>query len=1024
MRTKLYFVITLLAFFALAALPNSFAQLEVPLADVPFDTTNIPEPVPPPAAVRDFFQLDPYYQQWINIRGFPVLASAEVRPYTVKEVAWTIGQMIGHRPDILRAMAQNRARFAIVPHNKHLPEIPEYDFGRLDFFWEMRARGVGGRITSSPEENIICGDRNYCYAEVIHEFAHQVHDYGLGNWGIQGVDPTFDKRLETLYNMAKGEGLYQNRYAGSNRMEYWAEGVGSWFNGPHPANVAHTRSALKEYDPHLANLLTEVFGDDDWRYTPPATRIHLPHLQGFDPQEAPRYQRPARLLKLETQLRDPDSDGDGKWVNLKLHDPSELPRLLNSAGKNNNSTDFLFVNLTRTDLSLYFFHVEGKKSLYQHSTTNDVLHVPTWVGAIWLIQDHTGKDLAVFRAEEQVGRVLIGGPPSQEVLDVNSDGIVDLLDLTPIASRYGHRGENPADINIDRIVNIVDVLLVAGSVAALPRQVVETFKATEVQKWLTDAKQLDIADEYQQKGIVVLEHLLAEIAFLSTPKEAAGQSETVFHGHTDIVWSVAFSPDGQTLASSGWDNKIRLWNAETKQHEITLIERAEIMTVAFSPNGQTLVSGNWDAAVRLWDPSTGEIKKTLIGHSDGIESIVFSPDGATLASGSADGTIRLWDTSTGTLKRTLTGQGRMRSVAFSPDGATLASGSSDHTIQLWNPDTGELKRTLTGHTDWVEGLAFSPDGNTLASGGGGTRDRTLRLWNPHNGQEIRKFTGYTGQVSGIAFSPDGRLLASGSWGPKIRLWNTETGKDENALAGHTRGVISVAFSPDGRLLVSGGEDGTVRLWDVSTLLEPRRDSDVNGDGVVNILDLVLVASNFGQTGENIADVNGDGIVNIVDLVLVAGEMGTGADAPSVHLSTLDILTAADVQNWLTQAQHLDLTDATSQRGILRLQQLLAALIPKQTALLPNYPNPFNPETWIPYHLAKPADVKVRIYAADGALVRTLALGYQVAGIYERRNRAAYWDGKNEVGEKVASGIYFYTLFANDFTATRKMLILK
>ena len=121
MRTKLYFVITLLAFLALAALPNSFAQLEVPLADVPFDIVNIPEPTPPPAAVRDFFELDPYYQQWINVRGFPVLASAEVRPYTVKEVAWTIGQMVGHRPDILRAMAQNRARFSIVPHNKHLP---------------------------------------------------------------------------------------------------------------------------------------------------------------------------------------------------------------------------------------------------------------------------------------------------------------------------------------------------------------------------------------------------------------------------------------------------------------------------------------------------------------------------------------------------------------------------------------------------------------------------------------------------------------------------------------------------------------------------------------------------------------------------------------------------------------------------------------------------------------------------------------------------------------------------------------
>ena len=173
-------------------------------------------------------------------------------------------------------MAQNKARFSIVPHNKHLPDIPEYDFGRLNFFWETRARGIGSRTTTAPEENIICGDPNYCYAEVIHEFAHQLHNEGLNR-----VNPAFDRRLETLYNMAKQEGLYHNRYAGSNRWEYWAEGVGSWFNGVNRgSNVAHTREAMKAYDPRLAKLLTEVHGDGDWRYTPPATRTHLPHLQG------------------------------------------------------------------------------------------------------------------------------------------------------------------------------------------------------------------------------------------------------------------------------------------------------------------------------------------------------------------------------------------------------------------------------------------------------------------------------------------------------------------------------------------------------------------------------------------------------------------------------------------------------------------------------------------------------------------------------------------------------------------------
>ncbi len=200
--------------------------------------------------------------------------------------------------------------------------------------------------------------------------------------------------------------------------------------------------------------------------------------------------------------------------------------------------------------------------------------------------------------------------------------------------------------------------------------------------------------------------------------------------------------------------------------------------------------------------------------------------------------------------------------------------------------------------------------------------------------------------------------------------------------------------------------------------------DVNGDGIVNIQDLVLVASNLGKTGQNAADVNGDGVVNIQDLVLVAGALGTSAAAPSLHLQSHDTLTASEVKKWLSEAQQLNLTDATSLQGILFLQQLLEALTPKETALLHNYPNPFNPETWIPYHLSKDTDVTLHIYAVNGTLVRTLSLGQQAAGIYQSRSRAAYWDGKNEFGEKVASGLYFYTLTAGDYSATRKMLIRK
>ena len=210
--------------------------------------------------------------------------------------------------------------------------------------------------------------------------------------------------------------------------------------------------------------------------------------------------------------------------------------------------------------------------------------------------------------------------------------------------------------------------------------------------------------------------------------------------------------------------------------------------------------------------------------------------------------------------------------------------------------------------------------------------------------------------------------------------------------------------------------------------------DVNGDGVVNIQDLVLVAGRLGQTGQNDADVNGDGMVNIQDLVLVAGAFANAAAAPSFHPQVLAMLTAADVEAWLTQAQQMVLTDPAYQRGIAVLEQLLAAMMPKETILLPNYPNPFNPETWIPYHLAHAADVQVTIYDANGVMVRQFDLGYQSAGYYTARSKAAYWDGRNDRGEQVASGVYFYQLRAGrsglsvphrrDYTALRRMVIVK
>ncbi|MCY3551714.1 MAG: leucine-rich repeat domain-containing protein [Candidatus Poribacteria bacterium] len=204
--------------------------------------------------------------------------------------------------------------------------------------------------------------------------------------------------------------------------------------------------------------------------------------------------------------------------------------------------------------------------------------------------------------------------------------------------------------------------------------------------------------------------------------------------------------------------------------------------------------------------------------------------------------------------------------------------------------------------------------------------------------------------------------------------------------------------------------------------------DVNRDGQVNILDMVLVARHFGKTvpPDSDVDLNGDGVVNIQDLIIVAQHLGeTTSAAPSIFaVDDIEGIDPAMIQVWIEQAQVEDDGSIAFRKGIANLEQLLTLFIPETTALLNNYPNPFNPETWIPYQLSEPAEVTLRIYAVNGSLIRTLALGQMPAGIYQIRPRAAYWDGKNDLGESVASGVYFYTLTAGNFTATKKMLIRK
>ena len=518
---------------------------------------------------------------------------------------------------------------------------------------------------------------------------------------------------------------------------------------------------------------------------------------------------------------------------------------------------------------------------------------------------------------------------------------------------------------------------------------------------------------------------------------ASGARKLEITGHTSSVFTITFSPDGRTLASGGYE-KILLWDTGTAKYEATLFvgDWASNASLAFSPDGGTLAS-EAGSLIHLWDVSNRAHNATIDRYGLGgggltrYASIVFSPDGKFLASsGSSNRSVHLWYAGR-TYKTALTGhKGKVTSVAFSPDSRTIASGSEDNTIILWDVATDTAKATFIGHTDTILDVAFSPDMSLLASS---SKDNMIILWDVATGEPKTTLVAQTTRgVSDIAFSPDSQMLAScGDWDDvPVQLWDVATGELKTTFVGHTSGVNDIAFSPDGQTLASSNGDGTILLWDLApeTAAEPHPThlvEDVNRDGIVNIQDLVFVAGQFGQAGtENAADINGDGVVNIIDIVLVAGALEVGNGAPSAYSKALELLTIEEVEQWLARTHQIDGITPAFQRGIAVLESLVVLLTPKETVLLPNYPNPFNPETWIPYQLSETTDVTIRIYTAGGTLVRTLALGNQPAGIYHSRSRSAYWDGKNELGEPVASGVYFYTLSAGRFTATRRMVIRK
>jgi WD40 repeat protein/uncharacterized caspase-like protein len=352
------------------------------------------------------------------------------------------------------------------------------------------------------------------------------------------------------------------------------------------------------------------------------------------------------------------------------------------------------------------------------------------------------------------------------------------------------------------------------------------------------------------------------VLWLSETITRAQQPELIVQtGHTEVIHSVAFSPDGKILASGSRDKTIKLWEVASGTLLRTLDDHASVTgsttanpdsrpCVTFSPDGKILASGSQDNAVKLWDVATGKVLRSLTGHSAYVYSLAFSPNGQWLASGSRDRTIKLWELSTGRLLRTLTEHKEpVFFVAFSPDSKTLVSAGWDNKIRLWDTTTAKARtlserfsevtsvalspngkfiaigsqdkaiklsdlatgkaRTIRGHADAISAITFSLDSRFIASA---SRDKTIKLWDVVTAQSLRTLTGYVSEVDSLAFSPDGQILAGGFLDSQIKLWGVTNGQVIQTLAGHSFYVKSVAVSPDGQLIASGSQDHTVKLW--------------------------------------------------------------------------------------------------------------------------------------------------------------------------------------------------------------------
>jgi eukaryotic-like serine/threonine-protein kinase len=294
---------------------------------------------------------------------------------------------------------------------------------------------------------------------------------------------------------------------------------------------------------------------------------------------------------------------------------------------------------------------------------------------------------------------------------------------------------------------------------------------------------------------------------------ASGRQLFVLQAHHKMVNSVAYSPDGQRLVSGSEDGQAIVWDAVSGRELARLADHiGEVSSVTFAPNSRQILTGCSDGSARLWAADTGTNLLTLSNSSWPIYSAAFSPDGRRVVVGSEELATKVWDLTTRTQSLTLKGVGQ--SVAFSPDGQRIITGSPDGSARIWDAATGACLFTLSGHKDWIMSVAFSPDNRRVVTG---SMDQTIKVWEAATGSELFSLKGHIAEVTSVAFSPDGERIASGSLDRTVKIWEAAHSREGLTLEGQQREpLIGLVFSPDGKRVGAACFDGTAKLWDASS----------------------------------------------------------------------------------------------------------------------------------------------------------------------------------------------------------------